>query len=241
MTTIVVSGALANKLGNGGAAWTRLSWALGLRRLGFDVWFVEQIEPASCVDAAGVGTDVAGSANLAYFRAVTARFGLADRAALLCGDDGPVEGLSRAELLDLAGAADLLVNITGNLRSAALRRRVRRRAYLDLDPGYTQIWHAGGGADLGLEGHDFYFTVGANIGTAACPIPTSGLDWRPTRQPVVLDEWPRAPETGAGRFTTVASWRGPYGRVEHGGVTYGLKAHEFRKFVALPARAAGTF
>ena len=31
MATIVVSGALANKPANGGAAWTRLSWALGLQ------------------------------------------------------------------------------------------------------------------------------------------------------------------------------------------------------------------
>jgi hypothetical protein len=36
------------------------------------------------------------------------------------------------------------------------------------------------------------------------------------------------------RFTTVASWRGPYGRVTHDGRTLGLKAHEFRKFVTLP-------
>ena len=53
MPTAIVSGALANKPFNGGAAWTRLSWALGLRRLGFRVCFVEQIDPATCVDASG--------------------------------------------------------------------------------------------------------------------------------------------------------------------------------------------
>jgi len=36
------------------------------------------------------------------------------------------------------------------------------------------------------------------------------------------------------RFTTVASWRGAYGRAALNGVQFGLKAHEFRKFVALP-------
>ena len=40
MDTVVVSGAIANKLLNGGEAWVRLSWILGLRRLGLDVWFV---------------------------------------------------------------------------------------------------------------------------------------------------------------------------------------------------------
>ena len=53
MDTLVVSGAIANKHLNGGEAWVRLSWILGLRRLGFDVWFVEQIDEATCVDAAG--------------------------------------------------------------------------------------------------------------------------------------------------------------------------------------------
>ena len=36
------------------------------------------------------------------------------------------------------------------------------------------------------------------------------------------------------RFSTIASWRGPYGPVRHSGTTHGLKAHEFRKFMELP-------
>jgi hypothetical protein len=35
-------------------------------------------------------------------------------------------------------------------------------------------------------------------------------------------------------FTTVASWRGGYGRVEHDGRLLGQKAHEFRRFATLP-------
>ncbi len=52
-TTIVVGGVIANKYLNGGAVWTRLSWILGLKKLGFDVYFVEQIAGSSCVDAKG--------------------------------------------------------------------------------------------------------------------------------------------------------------------------------------------
>jgi hypothetical protein len=43
----IVSGALANKYGNGGATWTRLSWALGFKALGWRVCFVEQIDRAT--------------------------------------------------------------------------------------------------------------------------------------------------------------------------------------------------
>jgi hypothetical protein len=45
----------------------------------------------------------------------------------------------------------------------------------------------------------------------------------------------------AERFTTVTSWRGPYGRVAHAGRTFGLKAHEFRRIIELPQRAPHTF
>src|SRR4051794_29435732 len=84
MPTVIVSGVIANKPHNGGAAWTRLSWALGFRRLGFDVIFVEQIAPHSCVDDAGRPAPFGESTNLRHFARVVERFGLTDRAALLC-------------------------------------------------------------------------------------------------------------------------------------------------------------
>jgi hypothetical protein len=43
------------------------------------------------------------------------------------------------------------------------------------------------------------------------------------------------------RFTTIASWRGPFGPVQHGGRTFGLKVHEFRKFFELPRRSDQAF
>jgi hypothetical protein len=45
----------------------------------------------------------------------------------------------------------------------------------------------------------------------------------------------------AGHFSTVATWRGPYGPVEYGGRSYGQKLHEFRRFVELPARTGYHF
>jgi hypothetical protein len=241
MRTIIVSGAIANKYLNGGAAWTRLSWALGLKKLGFRVYFVEQITQASCVDAAGAATTFDNCVNLAYFKQITDQFGLSGSAALIYENGEQIHGMTYAELLDLAEAADLLVNISGHLSLEALMRRLRRKAYIDLDPGFTQFWHAAGNAGPRLAGHDFYFTVGENIGTPACPIPTGDIRWRPTRQPVVLEHWPASGEGEHDRFTTVASWRGPYGPVQYGGHTYGLKVHEWRQFVELPERAQQVF
>jgi hypothetical protein len=43
------------------------------------------------------------------------------------------------------------------------------------------------------------------------------------------------------RFTTVAAWRGGYGPVHADGKLYGLKVHEFRKFIELPRHADAIF
>ena len=50
---IMVSGAIASKPLNGGEVWVRMSWVRGLRRLGCEVCFVEQIESSRCVDESG--------------------------------------------------------------------------------------------------------------------------------------------------------------------------------------------
>ncbi|HKG39134.1 MAG TPA: hypothetical protein VKB25_09120 [Conexibacter sp.] len=237
MTTIAVAGALANKHRHGGSVWVRMSWAEALRSLGFDVLFVEQLSAADCVDAAGRRADFAVSANAEIFGAATKAFGFAGDAALICPDDERVLGMEREELLERLGEAALLVNISGHLRWGPALERLPRRVFVDLDPGYTQIWHASGGDAAGLEGHELHFTVGANVGTARCDLPTGGIRWRPIRQPVVLDRWPApAPEERRtfGGFTTVASWRGAYGRPVWEGRSYGLKVHEFRRYASLP-------
>ena len=238
---IVVSGAIANKYRNGGATWTRLSWILGFKQLGFEVYFVEQISRDTCVDVTGAVTEFENCVNLAYFKQIVGQFGLSGSAALIYENGEQIDGMRYAELLDMAEAADLLVNITGHLTLAPLIRRLRCKAYIDLDPGFTQFWHASGHAGPRLHGHDFYFTVGENIGTPVCPIPTGDIHWRSTRQPVVLEHWPVVGAENRNQFTTVASWRGPYGPVEYGGKTFGLKVHEFRKFIELPSGAPQIF
>src|SRR5207244_2474703 len=130
--------------GNGGEAWVRLTWALGFARLGFDTWFVEQIDRAHCVDEGGQPTDFERSINHTYFRRVCDQFGLGRRATLVTTDSGETDGLAWADLLAVTAEADLLVNISGHLTLPSLRRGIRQAIYLDIDPGFTQFWHASG-------------------------------------------------------------------------------------------------
>lgn len=241
MRTVLVSSVIANKYLNGGNAWVVLSWILGLKKLGFQVCFVEQISRESCVDATGATAAFEDCVNLAYFNQVAEEFGLSNAAALIYDNGKQIHGMTFAELLEFAEAADLLINITGHLTLEPLMRRLRRKAYVDLDPGFTQFWHATGDTGPRLRNHDFYFTVGENIGTPACTIPTGEIRWRPIRQPVVLNYWPISREGDRDRFTTVATWRGPYGAIQYGSRTFGLKVHEFRKFIELPELVQQTF
>jgi hypothetical protein len=113
------------------------------------------------------------------------------------------------------------------------------RVFLDIDPGFGQMWQ-----ELGLHttfhGHDRYVTVGENLGQPCCTIPTCGIDWITTRQPIVLEHWPMS-DGGGGSFTSIGAWRGPYGPIEYRGQTYGLRCHEFRKFLALPGMTGQAF
>src|SRR5262249_31664641 len=146
-----------------------------------------------------------------------------DSSALIYGDGEQIHGTSCRRLLELANTADLLVNISGHLAFEPVLDQLGRKAYIDIDPGFTQFWHVTNNAGAHLSGHDFYFTIGENIGNADCSIPNGSIHWRPIRQPVVLEDWPVVKTPRADRFTTVASWRGPYGPVEYGGRTWGLK------------------
>jgi len=223
---IVVSGMLAAIPGQGGASWAVLQYVLGLRRLGHDVVFVEPAAPSD--------------ATQSYFEHVVARFDLHDRAALLDPATGACGGVDRRRLLAFAAGADLLLNISGVLEDEELLAAIGVRAFVDLDPAFTQLWCAADGIDMGFERHNRFVTIGGRIGSDGCAVPTCGRDWITTLQPIVLERWPVADRVEHRALTTVGHWRA-YGSIEHGGVHYGQKAHALRALLELPRRAEARF
>jgi hypothetical protein len=236
---ILIAGAMAQQPRQGGLSWFFLQLLLGFRRLGSGVLFLDRLEPGMCVDAAGRPCDVDRSENLSYFLAVMRRFGLDDAFSLACGPSGRVIGRPREDVLRTASEAELLLNVMAYLDDEQVLGRVRRRVFVDIDPGFPQMWRELGLADV-LRGHDQFVTLGMNVGQPGCGIPTCGLSWITTPQPVVLEQWPVAPPNEAGAFTSIGGWRGPNAPVEYKGTTYGLRAHEFRKFACLPPLCRGT-
>jgi hypothetical protein len=227
--SIVIGAALAHRAGYGGHAWALLQYVLGFRQLGFEVTVLDRLEP-------GMVPEGGEQAALAYLRALLdpeeVPYGV------LGADGRPVAGLSRTEILETTRKARFLLNIMGFVRDPELLTAARRRVFLDIDPGFGQVWRELGLADV-FESHDDFVTVGRNVGRPGCDVPTCGLRWVTTPHPVVLE---RHPEVDGGTdFTSVGSWRGPYDRLDYRGRSLGLRAHEFRRFACLPGRVEAKF
>ena len=221
--TVVVAGSLAQKPRHGGHTWVFLQYLLGFRRLGWDVLFVDRLPPGFA--------DPAGA--VAWLDRVMTGFGLDGCWSVLDASGEESAGLPLDEVVARTTRAALLINVMGYLTDERVLGAAPRRVFLDIDPGFPQMWHALGLADL-FAGHDDLVTIGENIGDPTCHIPTCGLPWVTTSQPVVLDQWPAHPARGRA-VTSVATWRGAYGPVEYEGQSYGLRAHELRRFADLPA------
>jgi hypothetical protein len=216
--SVVIAGAVAHRPRRGGHTWVFLQYLLGFRDLGWDVLFLDRLEAD---DKDGIP----------YLEQVMSRAQVEDYSVLYDGGEKSF-GLSRTDVLEKVGKSAFVLNVNGFFDDEEVLERAPMRVFLDIDPGFWQMWCALGLHDA-FRGHDAYVTVGENIGDPDCKIPTCGLDWITTPQPVVLEHWLEQ-SPGGDRFTSVGSWRGPFGPVDYEGETYGLRAHEFRKFAELP-------
>ena len=238
--TIVLAGSLAQRPGHGGHAWVFLQYLLGFQALGWDVLFLDELQESMCVDECGRPTSFEDSWNVRYFVDVMRRHGLEDAYALNCREGGKSVGLPRDAVLERVRRSTFLLNVMGFLSDHDLLEAAPRRVFLDIDPGFGQMWRDLGLADI-FAGHDDFVTIGQNIGSPQCEVPTCGLRWLTTTQPIVLKHWPPAPPAPEGAFTSIASWRGPFGPIEYHGKKYGLRVHEFRRFLELPQLTGARF
>ncbi|MGN6258038.1 MAG: hypothetical protein ACTHN3_09870 [Solirubrobacterales bacterium] len=223
MERVAVGGALAQRPGYGGHAWALLGYLLGFRKLGHEVLFLDRLDP-EMAPAPGQRERC-----VRWLAEVMEGAGLEGSYSLFLGDE--TVGLPREEALARVRDSVLLLNVMGFVDDPDVLAASPRNVFLDIDPGFGQMWR-----ELGLHdpfaGHDAYVTVGERIGEPDCLIPTCAIEWVRTPHPIVLEEWPVVP--GGERFTSVGSWRGPYDPVEFEGRRFGLRAHELRKLLPLP-------
>jgi hypothetical protein len=228
-----------------GVVWQVLHYLEGFRRLGFDVYYVEDTEAWPYNPVLNTVTEDPGYA-IKLIGEVMAAHGFADRWAYVDGAHGGTFGLSAAQVRRLFERAGLLVNVTASTVLRAEHLRVPIRVYLETDPVLPQIEIASGRkSTIELLGaHTHHFSYGENLGAPDCLVPVERFRYFPTRQPIVL-EWWRPPDDRGGNcaqlpdcFTTIASWRQTGKDLEWNGEHYTWsKHHEFLKFIDLPKRA----
>jgi len=230
---IIVTGLIA-QYPLGGVAWDYLQYVLGLARLGHDVYYVEDSGQWPYNPSEG-GLAVDYRWNIAYLANLMERFNLSQKWAYRLPEKAEWFGLSEQQWREVVQSADLLINVSGTIDQVADYRPVRRLAYIDSDPMFTQIRLSKRPPYFctQVQAHDVHFTFGEHLSPL---VPSTGHHWRPTRQPIVLAEWHSVvPQRDV--FTTVMNWTS-YQDVVHAGRRYGQKDVEFMRFLPLPSLVA---
>ena len=243
-----------------GVSWQVLHFLEGFRRLGHEIYYIEDTGGWAYHPLrtnADHEAEKAYEINLQYavnhVARVMSSHGLQDRWAYRSRLDDRTFGLSETQVSNAFENADALVNLTGSTQLFEEHARVPVRIYLETDPVLPQIEVAQDDRkriDL-LSAHTHHFTYGENLGALDCGVPVTRFEYLPIRQPIVLDWWTGYAQSGStlnGRpqsrpyFTTIAKWRQPGKDIDWNGETYSWSKHvEFLKFIDLPRRTEQEF
>jgi hypothetical protein len=226
-----------------GVTFQFLHYLIGLRKLGYDVYYVEDsgrwvYDP----DLNDLSPDA--SSNVSRVAHVLEEHGFADRWAFRGNyPGGECYGMSSAELNGLYASADAFLNVTAAQELRDEHLRIPCKIYVESDPFPAQVKAATGDESTQqmLAAHDAHFTFGENLGADDCGLPTAGVNWLTTRQPVALELWP-TDRPARGVFTTITTWHNKGKDLEYDGeMYYWTKDREFMRFMDLPRLRPGQF
>lgn len=238
---IVIWGLLASSP-FGGMIWQVLHHIVGLRRLGFDVWYVEDSNRL-LYDPVTYWPTSEYSANVKCLSQQMESVGLRDRWIFRAPGvwDSCMGATDLSGLTNLYREADVVFNLCGAQELRPNHNVIRCLIYLQTDPVADQVSVANG--DLKkiqeLDAYDYLFTYGENLGAPDCLVPVERYRWYPTRPPVCLDWWSTADNPASGEaLTTVANWKHTGKDVVWRGESWRWsKHHAFLRFIKLPLRS----
>jgi hypothetical protein len=241
---IVVLGAMT-EMPVAGVVWQVLHYLEGLRRLGHEVFYLEDTGSWPYDPERETITDDPVPAAT-WLARIMQGAGFDGRWAFVsAAREDEIWGMTRERMGEVLGTADALINLSGHTILKDGHLTVPVRIYLETDPVTPQLEIAMGlthTTEL-LAAHTHHFSFGERLGLPGCDVPVERFIFRPTRQPVVLDWWPPPPSFpqppgGAVRFTTVGNWEQTYKDLAWAGETYTWsKSAEFLKLLDVPRRA----
>lgn len=245
---IVVTG-LIGQYAFGGVTWDYMQYVLGFQSLGHDVWYLEDTG-AWAYNPVKQEPSADCSHNTGYLARVMREFDMGDHWIYRNEADGTYHGISDPSKAEgILASADVLANVSGACWLRPVTAAIPLKLFLDGDPMFTQIGLANRPDSeyaRRVKAHERHYSFGMNIGRAHCEVPTAGISWRPTVQPIALDWWTKTlmPTTthhvATEAWTTVMNWAS-YAPKEFGGKTYGQKDIEFERFIDLPRHTSEKF
>ena len=222
----------------GGMTWHHLNYLLGFASMGHDVVFYEDsgkwLQPYNpsinaCEDDPTYGID--------YLNATFAAEGLKAKWCYHSELQNRYYGLTREEWFDAVRGADALICVSGVTPWRDEFSLAKRSCVIDTDPVFTQLRLRNDESFLSYyKLFDRVATFGRLIGAPDCPLPTAGLEWVGTCQPIALDHWPVVETPADGAFSTIGKWEHSNDRAfEFAGQTYASsKGVEWMKLLDLP-------
>jgi hypothetical protein len=226
----------------GGMIWQVLNYLIPLRRLGFDVWYVEDSD-AFVSDPATFAPSANCEGNIQRLREVMLGVGLGDRWVFRLPTtqsfQGALDGHGLQRLYTECVAA---FNLCGAQEWREAHEVIPCRVYVETDPVLLQVAVASDNQSLikKLDRYHYLFTYGENLGANDCLVPMTRYSWKKTRPPVCLDLFAKAEPPGpAAPLTTVANWGHSGKDIQWQGHTWRWsKHHNFLSFIDLPKDAA---
>jgi hypothetical protein len=221
-----------------GVTYQFLHYLIGLRRLGYDPYYIED-SGRWVYDPRINDLSPDAAENIAAVLPALEAHGFKDRWAFRgFYPEGKCYGMSEQQILQLYQEADAFLNVTGAQELREEHLAIPRRIYVESDPFASQVKVAR--ADAGmiktLASHDTLFSFGENVGAPDCDVPVGKFRWLPTRQPVAMELW-NGQVSGGSTYNTITTWHNKGKNIEWQGETwYWTKDREFEKFLDLPKR-----
>ncbi|MCK4609375.1 MAG: hypothetical protein KAT71_07830 [Gammaproteobacteria bacterium] len=226
-----------------GVTYQFLHYLIGLRKLGYDVYYLE--DPSQWVYNPK-DNDLTPDAdyNVNFVAPILEKYGFKGKWGFAGNYHGGKNyGLTRDQMKQLYRDADALLNVTGQeIRDE--HRECNRLIYVESDPFSFQVKAAQGdeGVIKHLKAHDVFFSFGENLGAPDCTVPLGGVKWLPTRQPVQMDLWSNSLHCESKKYTTITTWKNKGKDINYDGDTYfWTKDREFEKFIDLPLKTENKF
>lgn len=232
-TIFLGSGFAAKYRVGGGCFSVPLQWALGLKKLNKDFFWLELLPASKDPDH--------DRACIETFRRQMRAHGLEKHYVLLY--QNPPEdahhlekmhvygALTRAQLEDRLAGPTTLLNLSYSFHPPFVLQ-FERRILCDLDPTEIAYWMQT--IEMGQSTHHEFWTIGLNIHAENCALPKNNLEWK-TFYPLVDTDLNRlAPPPRRHRFTTIGQWYWANNIPLNGDYCDLSKKVKFEKFMTLP-------